>query len=124
VRNLLRITFAWAALVAWLVASGVSADVLQVVAYADHVAKSVEVSERDHCGACQAADAARDASDHAAPAKHEVAKAKVKPDGAVWSVRLPVGAPACSVFFREVDVPGSCPELICEVPVPPPEATV
>ena len=92
----LQVTLAWAALVAWLVASGVSADLLQVFAYADHVAKGVAVTAKDHCGPCLAVDAARDASDHAAPVKHEVAKIKVKADGAVWSVRLPSAAPAAS----------------------------
>lgn len=122
-RNFLRVTGAWAALVAWLVASGVSADVLQVVAYADHVAGDVEVSAKDHCGACRAADAARDASDHASPVKHEAAKAKVKADGAVWSVRLPNAEPAFGRFFRESIVQGYGAEMIYEVPVPPPEAT-
>ena len=122
-RNFLRVTGAWAALVAWLVASGVSADVLQVVAYADHVASDVEVSAQDHCGACQAVDAARDASEHASPVKPEVAKAKVKADGAVWSVRLSNAEPAFARIFRESAVLGHCAELIHEVPVPPPEAT-
>lgn len=120
----LRNTLAWTALVAWLFASGVSADVLQVVAYADHVASDVEVSARDHCGACKAADAAREVSEHGAPAKHSNAGLKVKPDGAVWSVRLPARGASDAISFREVIVSVFCPELICEVPVPPPKATV
>ena len=123
-RNFLQVTLAWAALVAWLVASGVSADLLQVFAFADHVAKGVAVTAKDHCGPCLAVDAARDASDHAAPAKHEVAKIKVKADGAVWSVRLPSVALTAGKTFREVVISAYCPELICEVPVPPPEASV
>ncbi len=124
VRNLLRVTFAWAALVAWLVASGVSADVLQVVAFADHVANGVTVTDKDHCGACQAADAARQASEHAKPVKHEVAKAKVKAEGAVWSVRLPGDVSAPTELLREAGVCVSCPQLTYEVPVPPPESVV
>ena len=123
-RKFLQVTLAWAALVAWLVASGVSADLLQVFAYADHVAKGVAVTAKDHCGPCLAVDAARDASDHAAPVKHEVAKIKVKADGAVWSVRLPCVALTSVQTFREVVISAYCPELICEVPVPPPEASV
>jgi hypothetical protein len=111
-------------LVAWLVASGISADALQVVAYADHAGKNIAISEKDHCGPCQMAEAAREASDHAAPLKQEVAKIKVKPDGAVWSVRLPSVAPSASKSFLEVVVSADCSELIYEVPVPPPEAAV
>ena len=123
-RKFLQVTLAWVALVAWLVASGVSADLLQVFAYADHVAKGVAVTAKDHCGPCLAVDAARDASDHAAPVKHEVAKIKVKADGTVWSVRLPFVALTAAKTFREVVISADCPELICEVPVPPPEASV
>lgn len=123
-RKFLQVTLAWAALVAWLVASGVSADLLQVFAYADHVAKGVAVTAKDHCGPCLAVDAARDASDHAAPVKHEVAKIKVKADGTVWSVRLPSVSLTAGKTFREVVISAYCPELICEVPVPPPEASV
>lgn len=124
-RNFLRVTSAWAALVAWLMASGVSADLLQVFAYADHMAKGVAVTAKDRCGPCLAVDAAREASDHAAPVKHEVAKIKAKADGAVWSVRV-VSArlDAPYVFSREVGASVSCPELTYEVPVPPPEAAV
>lgn len=124
VRNLLRITLAWAALVAWLVASGVTADVLEAVACADHAASGVSWTAKDDCGACHAAHVAREASRHSSPVKHEVAKAKPKADGAVWTVSLPIGELHVVRSFREVSVIGSCPELICEVPVPPPEATV
>lgn len=123
-RNVLRIASAWAALVAWLVASGVSADVLEVVAYADHAATRASFSAKDDCGVCKVADVAREASEHSTPVKHEVAKTKTKSDGAVWAVRLPVGDPGCGRSFREVIGSGFCPELICEVPVPPPEAAV
>lgn len=123
-RNFYQATLAWVALVAWLVASGFSADLLQVVAYADHVAKDVAVTAKDHCGPCLAVDAAREASEHAPPVKQEVAKTKVTADGDVWSVRLPSADLTSTQAFREVAVSAYCPELICEVPVPPPEASV
>ena len=41
-RNFLRVTCAWAALVAWLAASGVSADLLQVFAYANMAAANAK----------------------------------------------------------------------------------
>lgn len=120
----LRNTLAWTALVAWLFASGVSADLLQACAHADHLAKNVQVDERDHCVPCELAAAARAATDHAPVAKHEVAKAKMKADGAVWSVRLPVCASLNEGCFRQVEVSAFYPELIHEVPVPPPKHTV
>ena len=123
-RQTLRNTLAWAALVAWLFASGVSADLLEVCAQANHLVKNVPVAERDHCAPCELTAAARAAADHAPVAKQDAVKAKVKPDGAVWSVRLPLATPLPSTLFREVTVSVFCPELICEVPVPPPKATV
>jgi hypothetical protein len=48
----------------------------------------------------------------------------VKPDGAVWSVRLPSAAPAASPSFVEILALVRYPEMIREVPVPPPKATV
>ena len=123
-RQTFRNTLAWAALVAWLFASGVSADLLEVCAHADHLVKKVQVMEKDHCAPCELAAAARAAADHAPGAKHDAAKVKVKPDGAVWSVRLPARGASDAIAFREVTVSVFCPELICEVPVPPPEASV
>ena len=123
-RQTLRNTLAWAALVAWLFASGVSADLLEVCAHADHLVKKVQVMEKDHCAPCELAAAARAAADHAPVAKHDAAKAKVKSDGAVWSVRLPARGSSDAISFRAVTVSVFCPELICEVPVPPPKATV
>jgi len=122
VRQTLRNTLAWAALVAWLFASGVSADLLEVCAHADHLVKKVQVMEKDHCAPCELAAAARAASDHAPVAKQDAAKAKVKADGSVWSVRLSGPELGSAETFREVVVSVFCPELIHEVPVPPPKA--
>ena len=123
-RQTLRNTLAWTALAAWLFASGVSADLLEVCAHANHLAKNVRVMEKDHCAPCELATSARAAADHAPVAKQDAAKVKVKPDGDVWSIRLPVASPCPSALFREIVVSAFCPELICEVPVPPPEAKV
>lgn len=113
-----------AALVAWLFASGVSADLLQVVAYADHVTRGIHVAAKDHCAPCEIAESARDAAERSPVAKSEAIKLKAKADGAVWSVRLSADRTVSGSVFREVTVPAFCPELICEVPVPPPRGVV
>ena len=132
VRNFLRVTCAWAALVAWLAASGVSADLLQVFAYANMAAANAKTMtasaavakamEDAPCAMCKVAASARQAAEQAPLGKQEVAHSKVKPDGAVWSVRLPTRDLGRAESFREVTVSVFCPELICEVPVPPPKA--
>ena len=109
-------------MVAWLGVSGISADLLEVSVHANHLVKNLPVAEKDDCNPCQLAAAARAATDHAPIAKHEAVKFKLKPDGAVWSVRLPVVALSYSQFFRVVTVSSFCPEVICEVPVPPPKS--
>jgi len=133
-RNFFRIAVAWAALVAWLAASGLSADLLQVFAYANMAAGNARTMDAGAavakamtdvpCAMCKVAAAARQASEQAPLAKQDAVKAKVKPDGAVWSVRLPTRDLNRVESFREVVVSVACPELICEVPVPPPKATV
>ena len=119
-------------MVAWLAASGVSADLLQVFAYANMAANNAQsmtasaavakALEDAPCELCKAAAAARKASEQAPLGKQEAAKSKVKPDGAVWSVRLPARDLGRAESFREVTVSVFCPELICEVPVPPPKS--
>jgi len=132
VRAFLRNTLAWAALVAWLAASGVSADLLQVFAYANMAAtnaKSMDgaaavskAMEDAPCELCKVAAAARKAAEQAPLSKQESVKAKVKPDGSLWAVRLPARDLGRVESFREVIVAVFCPELIHEVPVPPPKA--
>lgn len=132
VRVFLRKTLAWAALVAWLAASGVSADLLQVFAYTNMAAKnavSMDASaavakalEDAPCELCKIADAARKAADQAPLTKQEAVKAKVKPDGSLWSIRLPVRDLGRVEVSREVAVSLFCPDLIHDVPVPPPKA--
>jgi hypothetical protein len=132
VRKYLRITLAWTALAAWLAASGVSADLLQVFAYANMAAKNAQTMAASAavakamadapCPMCKVAAAARQAAEQAPLAKQDAVKAKVKPDGDVWSVRLPGRDFGSAETFREVIVSVFCPELIHEVPVPPPKA--
>ena len=121
-------------MVAWLAASGLSADLLQVFAYANMAAGNARTMDAGAavakamadapCAMCKVAAVARQASEQAPLAKQDAVKAKVKPDGAVWSVRLPTRDLNRVESFREVIVSVDCPELICEVPVPPPKATV
>jgi hypothetical protein len=130
--NFLRVTCAWAALVAWLAASGVSADLLQVFAYGNMAAANAKTMTAAAavakamadapCAMCKVAAAARQAAEQAPLAKQDAVKAKVKPDGDVWSVRLSGPELGKAETFREVVVSVFCPELICEVPVPPPKA--
>jgi hypothetical protein len=132
VRKFFRATIAWAALAAWLLSSGVSADLLQVVAYANMTAQNArsmsaqaalaKAMQDAPCGMCKAAAAARQASEQSPLAKQEAVKSKVKPDGDVWSVRLPSAAPAASPSFVAILALVRCPEMIREVPVPPPKA--
>lgn len=105
---------------------------LQVFAYANMAAKNagsmdasaaVAKAMKDApCALCKVASAARKAAEEAPLAKQESAKAKVKPDGSLWSIRLPVRDLGRVEVFREVVVAVFCPELIHEVPVPPPKA--
>ena len=117
---------------AWLAASGVSADLLQVFAYVNMTAKNAQTMAASAavakamadapCAMCKAAAAARQAAEQAPLAKQDAVKAKVKPDGDVWSVRLPARDLVRVESFREVAVSVFCPELIREVPVPPPKS--
>ena len=123
---------AWAALAAWMLTSGVSADFLQVFAYAKMTVENArsmsapaalaKAMQDAPCGMCKVAAAARQASEQSPLAKQEAVKSKVKPDGAVWSVRLPSAAPSASPSFVEILALVRYPEMIREVPVPPPKA--
>ncbi len=131
-RKFFRATIAWAALAAWLLSSGVSADLLQVVAYANMTAQNARAMSAQAalakamqdapCRMCKVAAAARQASEQSPLAKQEAVKSKVKPDGAVWTVRLPSAAPSASPSFVEILALVRYPEMIREVPVPPPKA--
>jgi hypothetical protein len=119
-------------LAAWTLTSGVSADFLQVFAYAKMTVENArsmsapaalaKAMQDAPCGMCKVAAAARRASEQSPLAKQEAVKSKVKPDGDVWSVRLPSAAPAASPSFVEILALVRYPEMIREVPVPPPKA--
>ena len=123
---------AWAALAAWTITSGVSADFLQVFAYAKMTVENArsmsapaalaKAMQDAPCGMCKIAVAAREASEQSPLSKQDAVKSKVKPDGDVWSVRLPSAAQAASPSFVEILALVRCPEMIREVPVPPPKA--
>lgn len=94
----LRQPLAWLALVAWLAASGLSWDLLQVVAWtkmsvdnATQLTAAAAVSktlEDAPCPLCKAAQEGRKKSEQAPLAKDEVAKVKAKADSVIGEVRL------------------------------------
>ena len=98
-------------MVAWLAASGVSADLLQVFAYANMAAANAKTMtasaavakamEDAPCAMCKVAASARQAAEQAPLGKQEVAHSKVKPDGAVCpSACLPATWVARNLFVR------------------------
>ena len=121
--------FAWLALVAWLAASGLSWDLLQVAAWTkmsvDNVAgrsvgAAVSKALADApCPMCKAAQEGRRKSEQAPLAKDDVAKAKAKADPVAGELTL-LSADFIegSVFARPAE------EFVVtrseEVPVPPP----
>lgn len=127
----LRRPFAWLALVAWLAASGLSWDLLQVVAWtkmsvdnAAALTASAAVSktlEDAPCELCKAAQAGRKNAEQAPLTKDEVAKAKAKADPVAGEVRL-----LAAKQFSGRDYARPSDEVsdsrVTEVPVPPPRA--
>ena len=124
-----RQSFAWLALVAWLAASGLSWDLLQVVAWtkmsvdnatqltaAAAVTKTLEDAP---CPLCKVAQEGRKNSEQAPLAKEEITKAKA--DAAAGEIRL-----LAAVFFSGRDYAYPSDEVsvtrAAEVPVPPPRA--
>jgi hypothetical protein len=128
----MRRTIAWAALVAWLGASGLSWDLLQVVAWVKmsaENARSMDVSSAVSktlndapCSLCCAVKAGRESSESDAPlAKQEQAKSKEKAQGSLWAASEapePIHgfAGLVPIPFRSHKGP------LCEVPVPPPKS--
>ena len=124
-----RQPFAWLALVAWLAASGLSWDLLQVVAWtkmsvdnASQLAASAAVSktlEDAPCPLCKVAQEGRKNSEQAPLSKDEVAKVKAKADPASGEIRL-----VAAKFFSGRDYARPQDEVsvsrVAEVPVPPP----
>ena len=125
----LRQPFAWLALVAWLGASGLSWDLLQVVAWtkmsvdnASRLTASAAVSktlEDAPCPLCKAAQEGRKNSEQAPLAKDEVAKVKAKADSVAGEILL-----LSPELFSGRDYARPADEAsvsrVAEVSVPPP----
>lgn len=125
-----RCTLAWAALLAWVASSGVSADLLQVFAYVNMTATRAQTMsasaafkqalQDEPCELCRAAAAARQAASSQAPlTKDELIK--VKTPSALWVAMLPLETPLNLQEVRELPADRVGPRLIREVPVPPPK---
>ena len=124
-----RQPFAWLALVAWLAASGLSWDLLQVVAWtkmsvdnASQLTASAAVSKTlvdAPCALCKVAQDGRKNSEQAPLAKDDNAKVKAKADPASGEIHL-----LAVKFFSGRDYARPADEVslsrVAEVPVPPP----
>ncbi len=124
-----RQPFAWLALVAWLAASGLSWDLLQVVAWtkmsvdnASQLTASAAVSKTlvdAPCALCKVAQDGRKNSEQAPLAKDDNAKVKAKADPASGEIRL-----LAAKLFSGRDYLRPADEVsvsrVAEVPVPPP----
>jgi hypothetical protein len=126
-----RQPFAWLALVAWLAASGLSWDLLQVVAWtkmsvdnATQLSAGAAVSKAladAPCALCKVAQDGRKNSEEAPLAKDEAAKLKAKADPVAGEIHL-LAAKSFSGrdFARPSDEVGV--SRVAEVPVPPPRS--
>ena len=129
--NALRRMIAWAALVAWLGASGLSWDLLQVVAWVRmsaenartmDVASAVTKTMKDApCSLCCVVKAGRASTESSAPlAKRDQEKAKEKSQACVWmepALHSPDHDFLALAAFGSHWAPGP----LIEVPVPPPK---
>lgn len=128
-RRRFRQPFAWLALVAWLAASGLSWDLLQVVAWtkmsvdnASQLTVSAAVSktlEDTPCTLCKVAQDGRKNSEQAPLAKEDNAKVKAKADPASGGIHF-LAATLFSGrdFARPSNQVGAT--RVAKVPVPPP----
>ena len=124
-----RQPFAWLALVAWLAASGLSWDLLQVVAWtkmsvdnATQLTAAAAVSktlEDAPCALCKVAQDGRKNSEQAPLTKDEAAKVKAKADPFAGEIHL-----LAAKLFSGRDYARPADEVsvsrVAEVPVPPP----
>ena len=120
---------AWLALVAWLAASGLSWDLLQVVAWtkmsvdnATQLTAAAAVSktlEDAPCALCKVAQEGRKNSEQAPLTKDEAAKVKAKADPVAGEIHL-----LAAKLFSGRDHARPSDEVsvsrVAEVPVPPP----
>ena len=127
----LRKPLAWLALLAWLAASGLSWDLLQVVAWtrmsignASRLPASAALAKTMSdapCELCKAARAARRQSEQSPLAKQEAVKEKTKSDSAPLPLLLAsVDKSFGQRFSRPVNE--AADSLASEVPVPPPRS--
>lgn len=125
-----RIFVAWVAIAAWAMASGLSWDLLQVVAWVNMSATNARTMSPGAaiaktmtdaaCPLCKVASDGRAQSEQAPLAKQEAVKAKVKVDAALPLVTL--GFAALSAHRLEVGRERwSVITQLREVPVPPPK---
>ena len=123
--------FAWLALVAWLAASGLSWDLLQVVAWTKmsvenaaqrSVGAAVTKALADApCAMCKVAQDGRKQSEQQPLAKEDSAKAKAKADNAV-DVLAVVGSPEFQGRAHAWPADEIGLTRTGEVPVPPPRS--
>ena len=125
-----RIFVAWVAIAAWAMASGLSWDLLQVVAWVNMSATNARTMSPGAavaktmtdaaCPLCKVASDGRAHSEQTPLAKQEAVKAKVKVDAALPLVTL--GFAALSAHRLEVGRERwSVITQLREVPVPPPK---
>lgn len=125
-----RIFVAWVAIAAWAMASGLSWDLLQVVAWVNMSATNARTMSPGAaiaktmtdaaCPLCKVASDGRAQSEQTPLAKQEAVKAKVKVDAALPLVTL--GFAALSAHRLEVGRERwSVITQLREVPVPPPK---
>ncbi len=121
---------AWAALAAWLASSGLSWDLLQVVAWANmsrvnatslSTQEAIKKTMRDKpCPLCLASQKGREASEQSPVSKSESLKVKAKYDLAKdEGVVLPLPYLISAQYVGGPDVKPQ--QLSREVPVPPPK---
>jgi len=122
---------AWAALVAWLSASGLSWDLLQLTAYVnmsatnartmDGASAFAKTLEDAPCPLCMAAREGREKSDPSPAQKDELSKVKTKAE--TTAELTLIGASELSGDLRFSRPSGEVAvKLSQEVPVPPPRA--
>jgi hypothetical protein len=126
----LRRFMAWAALAAWLASSGLSWDLLQVVAWANmsrvnaaslSTQEAIKKTIRDKpCPLCLASQKGREASEQSPVSKSEFLKVKAKYNFAKdEGVVLPLPYLISAQYVCSPDVKPQ--QLSREVPVPPPK---
>lgn len=129
----LRIFVAWAAIAAWLAASGLTWDLLQVAAWVNMSAANARTMTvgaavaktlaDEACPMCKAAAAGRAQSEQSPLAPQDAVKAKLKADAALPVLVADVSL-LVSARLRFASDEWSLVTRCREVPVPPPKALV